>query len=144
MATSVQAAVRRLAAAPMGARAWFEALNNPIGSANHPGQVVQPSCREERVGARNHWSVPHRHQGPQAGGADGCSQLMAALSQRGPLNTDSTINWDSLITLSRCLAARGAGERRQPVRCPAEAASAAGISLRALGYVWRHMLPQSA
>lgn len=112
MATSVQAAVCRLAAAPMGACAWFEALNNPIGSANHPGQAIQPSCREERVGVRNRWSVPHRHQGPQARGADGCSQLVAALSQWGPLNTDTTINWDSVITAECCcLAAHGAGSR---------------------------------
>lgn len=145
MATSVQAAVHRLAAAPMRACAWFEGLNDHIGSANHPGQAIQPSCKEETVGVRNHWSVPHRHQGPQARGADGCSQLMAALSQWGPLNTDTTINWDSLIAAeSCCLTARGAGEHQQPVHCPTEAGSAAGISLHALGYVWRHMLPQSA
>lgn len=96
------------------------------------------------MAVRHRWCVPHRHQGPQAGGADGCSQPTAARSQWGPLNTDTTINWDSLITANpvpRC--ARG-GRRRQPERCPAEAGSAAGISLRALGYVWRHMLPQSA
>lgn len=119
MATAVQAAVRRSAAAPMGAAAWFEALNNPIGSANHPDRASQPSCREERVAGRNHWSIPHRHQGPQARGADGCSQLVAALSQWGPLNTDTTINWDSLIAAeSCCLAAHGAASAGS--RCVAQ------------------------
>lgn len=66
-------------------------------------------------------------------------------NQWGPLITDAAIKWHSLIAAKSCyLAARGAGERRQPVSCPAEGSGTAGTSLRAWGNVQRHMFPQSS
>lgn len=92
----VWAAVHRLAASLPGTRVWVEALNNPTGSAPHPGHATQA---ELQVGGQQGGSPPTQtlapapeitvpllapcgHRGPQARGVDGCSQLVVALLEQ--------------------------------------------------------------